>query len=140
MSHSNYCPLIWMYTTERVTFWLIPYTKKFYGQLIMTNPLAFQNSYEWDKSTTIHQLHIQKLLMGIYKTMNDMNPTFMKKILSTHESSHNLRASHFEPSRPNTNKYGTDTITFKGSLVWNYLTERCQELYFCAKLSANNWK
>ncbi len=57
--------------------------------------------------------------------MKDLNPVFMKEIFFTRE----LRTSHYEMSRPNTNKNVTDTITFQGSSIWNSVSEDLKKFY-----------
>ena len=121
LSHFNYCPLVWMYCNRKSNNLINSIHERALRIAYNDQSSSFTELLQQDKSTTIHQLNIQKLLMEIYKTINGMNPTFMKEIFCTRESSHNLRTSHFELIRPNTNKYGTDTITFKGSSIWNSL-------------------
>ena len=121
LSHLNYCPLVWMYCNRKSNNLINSIHERALRIAYNDQSSSFTELLQQDKSTTIHQLNIQKLLMEIYKTINGMNPTFMKEIFCTRESSHNLRTSHFELIRPNTNKYGTDTITFKGSSIWNSL-------------------
>ena len=41
---------------------------------------SFQNLLEKDNSTSIHDKNLQLLLIEIYKTLHNLNPSFMKDI------------------------------------------------------------
>ena len=55
----------------------------------------FSSPYEtlllYDNSTTIHKRNLQFLMTEIFKTINNENPPFMKKIFVREDSVYNLR-------------------------------------------------
>ena len=55
----------------------------------------------------------------IYKTRNDLNPSFMQEILCEHESHYNLRNNN-EFVQPNVRSVGngTESVRFKGPQLW----------------------
>ena len=57
----------------------------------------------------------------IYKTINDLNPKFMKDIFKLTDTQYYLRNETFDRKKPNTVLYGKDTITYRCSQLWNEL-------------------
>ena len=119
----NYCPL-WMYCDRKCNNLINAIHERALPIAYNDQSSSFTELLQQDKSITLHLLNTKKLLIEIFKTLKDFNPDFMKEIFSTHESSRNLRTSHFEQNRLNTNKYCTNTLTFKGSLIWSSVQGR----------------
>ncbi|MCP3925999.1 MAG: hypothetical protein GY714_25840 [Desulfobacterales bacterium] len=122
LSYFNYCPLIWMFCSRKSNNLINSIHERALRIAYDNQSLTFTELLQKDNSTTIHQLNIHKLLIEIFKTIHNMNPDFMKELFLAHTSSHNLRSSHFVVSRPNTNRYGLDTLTHRGSSSWNLIS------------------
>ena len=66
---------------------------------------------------------LQLLLTEIYKTLHNLNPSFMKEIFTERNTCYNLRnISRISLSKPKSNCYGIESATFKGSKLWQELT------------------
>ena len=81
----------------------------------------------------IHKRNLQKLMMGIYKTINHLNPpnmqdVFIKKVVECYFRIKPL--CELPPARPH--RFGTNSLTFKGSILWNSLSD---EIKNCTELS-----
>ena len=65
----------------------------------------------------------------IFKTINKENPPFMKEIFGREDSVYNLRCM-FRPKVPRalTAKNGLETLSFRGSQIWNSLPNNLKEL------------
>ena len=57
------------------------------------NVSTFEKLLEMDNSVTVHKRNLQLLMVEIYKTKYNLNPSFMKQILEEKEMPYNLRCS-----------------------------------------------
>ena len=58
----------------------------------------------------------------MFKTINDLNPAFMKDIY-TFKVNPKVRPNNIIVTRHNTTKYGTKSLTTLGPQIWNTLPE-----------------
>ena len=72
-----------------------------------------------DHSTTIHQQSLQRIAIEMYKTKINQNPDFLNEIFKFHQSSHDLRNEAYSSEKPNTVIYGTETVSYRCSQIWN---------------------
>ena len=60
----------------------------------------------------------------MYKTINDLNPSFMKEIFCENESHYNLRNNvEFVQPRVRSMGNGTESVRFKGPQLWRILPQ-----------------
>ena len=79
-------------------------------------------------SVSVHQRNLQLLLTEIYKTVNNLNPSFMAEVFVTKDVPYNLRGSNnLALPRARTNLYGIDTIRFVGQQLWQTLPREIKE-------------
>ena len=75
-----------------------------------------------DDSVTVHQRNLQLLMIEIYKTRNDLNPSFMKQISEEKVLPYNPRWSEkLQLPKAKTAGFGIDTVRFVGGRVWETL-------------------
>ena len=75
-----------------------------------------------DKTCSIHTKHLRTLMTEIYKTVNIENPQIMWDIFKTKHTPYNLRnKSLVNLPKAKSSTYGTNSLVFKGSLIWNTL-------------------
>ena len=75
-----------------------------------------------DDSVTVHQRNLQLLMVEIYKTKYNLNPSFIKQIFEEKEMPYNLRCSDkLRLPKAKTICLGIDTIRFMGKKVWETL-------------------
>ena len=72
-----------------------------------------------DHATTIHQQNLQRLAIEMYKTKINQNPDFLNDIFKFHQSSYDLRNEAYSSKKPNTVIYGTETVSYRCSQIWN---------------------
>ena len=106
----------------------------------------FSSSYDdqsmKDNSATIHGRNLRCLMIEIFKTIHDENPPFMKEIFVMEESCYNLRSKfRLRVSRVSTTKYGPETVSFRGSQIWNALPNdfKVSECIFSFKQKIKTW-
>ena len=80
-------------------------------------------------SVSVHQRNLQLLLIEIYKTINNFNPSFMAEVFATNVLPYNLRGStNIVLPKARTNLYGIDTTRFVGQKLWQNLPKEVKEL------------
>ena len=66
---------------------------------------------------TTHKRNLQLLMIEIFKTKNDLNPTFMRDIFAERKSYYSLHnANHLQPPKVRTKIYGTENIQHRRCL------------------------
>jgi hypothetical protein len=80
ISQFNYCPIIWMHCQRKYNNLINRIHERALRIAYNDYHSDFKTLLENDNSVTIHQRNIQALILEIYKTLNNFNPTFMKEI------------------------------------------------------------
>ncbi len=70
--------------------------------------------------TTLHIGRIKTIANEVFKSVHDLNPTFMKEVFNIKEISYDLRDKYIM-HLPRFNKitYGKNTFKYYGSHIWN---------------------
>ena len=93
--------------------------------------------------TRVHVKNLRNLMVEIYKCLSCENPSFMRNIFQQKELAYNLRSgSLLMLPRAKTTTYGTSSLTFRGSILWNSLpdTIKSSPSVVCFKRSIKEWK
>ena len=127
-SNFNYCPLAWMHCSPKSTR-KIEYIQERALRLLLND---YCNNYGTllnlaNKSTMSIKRH-KILAKEIFKTLNNLNPVFMKDIFvkNTRECSRNA-SNLFVPS-VNGYTYGENSLKFLGPRIWNSLPTHFKEV------------
>ena len=65
---------------------------------------------------------IRYLCVGIYKTLNNLNPGYMKDIFQVQQSAYSTRRPYnMKVPRVNQATFGTRSIWYEGAKIWNHL-------------------
>ena len=110
-SQFNYAPLKWMFC-HKPTY--LKMQKIFHKSL----KVIYQSDASYDdilQLSNLHQRHLRFSLMEIYKSTGTLNPQFMLSYFKYRKVPHNLRRG------PRSTIYGTNSVHFLGSLIWNRL-------------------
>ena len=76
----------------------------------------------------LYQRNLQLLLIEIYKTVNNLNPSFMAEVFVTNVVPYNLRGStNLVLPKARTNLYGIDTVRFVGQKLWQNVPKEIKE-------------
>ena len=130
----NYCPLVWMFTSRKSNNLINRIHERTLRLLNCCQPEAteYKELLSISNEFTIHDQNIQKLMIEVYKYINDLSPPIMNEIFQQRESIYNLRNSRvFQPTRKYTLRYGTETIQYKASQLWELVPndiKHCQSL------------
>ena len=74
---------------------------------------------------TIHQKNLQKLMLEVYNSLTQQNPSFLWDMFHEKDNKYNLRSKNLLMLPPTkTTTYGNDSLSFRGSILWNSLMTR----------------
>ena len=122
LSTFQYCNAIWMFCNKKENSKINSIQMRTLRCIYSDQTQTFDELLEHDNSKTIHVKNLQALMIIIYQSLNNLNPTFMQDIFKVKESSYNLRAiSSLVLPKCKSIKYGVNSTVFKGSLLWNSL-------------------
>ena len=96
-----------MQTIQYITLKVIYQSNKTYEELL-----------ELSETVSIHQRHLRFLVPEVYKRTSYLNPKFMCSFFTHKEIPYNLRKGQVLSLPP---AYGTNSVHFRGSLIWNNL-------------------
>ena len=71
--------------------------------------------------------HLRTLAIEIFKTINDLNPPFMKEIFTKNTNSQR-NGTTLMVKLQNSKKYGQDTLRALGPKIWNKLPTHLKEV------------
>ena len=125
MSNFQYCSLIWLFCSKAANDLINRTTKR---ALRITynsnNEEALDALLQRDGTLTIHKKNLQKLMVEIYKTINHLNPPYMRDLFTKKVVEYDFRIKilcELPPAR--SQRFGTNSLIFKGSLLWNSLSD-----------------
>ena len=128
MSHFSYCPLVWMFHDRKSNNKINKIHERALRIIHKDSTSNFEELLIKSNSVSVHQRNLQLLLTEIYKTVNNLNPSFMAEVFVTKEVPYNLRGSNnLALPRARTNLYGIDTIRFVGQKLWQTLPREIKE-------------
>ena len=133
-SQFAYCPLIWMFCskTDMQRVEKVQYKSL---QVVYNNYMAtYDELLALDNKLKIHQRHLQFLAIEIYKSKNKLNPSFMWKTYKEKNIPYSLRRGIFlSIPNANTQKYGINSLNFRGSVLWKNLPIKLKKCKFQQK-------
>ena len=120
-SHFNYAAIIWMFCRKT----LYKKIEKIHHktlQVVYNSHESYLEILNKHDEVTIHQKHLRFFATEIYKSLNSLNPEFMKDFFPFKNTSYNFRKGNLLvlPQAKST-YFGTNSLLFRGSLLWNSL-------------------
>ena len=85
------------------------------------NESIFSELLQKDCAVPIHTKNLQILMTKMYKTKNELNPSFMQDIFRENTTRYNLRSNEFIQPRVRSISNGTKSVRFKGLQLWQTL-------------------
>ena len=124
---TNYCPIMWMYC-QRKSNNIINRIHERALRIAYNDYISdFKTLIANDNSVTIHQRNIQALTLEIYKTLNNLNPTFMKEIFQLKELNYSTRIQNLVYPNPRTVSYGLESFGYKATQLWNKIPHEMKQ-------------
>ena len=123
LSHFHYCPLIWMFCLKKDMNLITTVHKRALRTIYNNFYLTYEELLDLSKSFSIHQKHLQYLMIEIFKCTRQENPLIFRELFQTKDQPYNLRNNNLlKLPLVSTTKFGTNSLIFKGSLIWNALS------------------
>ena len=117
MSHFSYCPLIWMFHDRATNSRINKIHERALRIVYRDTESSFDELLAKDNSVSVHQRNLQLLMIEIYKTKNNLNPSFMEDIFVERPNiPYDLRNNDgLLVPRANATAHGIETIRYVGS-------------------------
>ena len=124
MLNFNYCPLVWMFSNATSLKKLENLLKRALRFLCNIYQLTYEELLDKTNRSTMNVKRIRFLCVEIYKTINNLNPSFMKQIFELRETNRNVREKYrLNLNIPNYNQvtFGKKSLRIFGPKIWNSL-------------------
>ena len=122
LCHFNYCPLIWMLCSKGSQQKLEKINERALRLANSNHTSSYEVLLSNSKETTVHIQTIKVLALEIYKSLNNLNPSFMKEYFAEKTLNHDLRVGNpLEIPKVRTTNYGIKSLRFQGPKIWNSL-------------------
>ena len=120
----SYCPLIWMFCGKTTNNRINQLHKRALRVLQNDYTATFEDLLEKSEEVTVHCSNLQKLMIEIYECTNYIGPSVLTEFFTTKEISYDLRIKNL-PQIPKvkTSSYGQSSLLFRGSILWNTLSD-----------------
>ena len=122
-SNFNYCPLIWHFTSAISTNKIEKIQERALKYLFDDNESSYDVLLEKSNRVEMTVYRLRTLCLEIYKTLNDLNPAYMKEIYKKSVNRHSSRLNNIEVPTINQVTYGKNSLRALGPKIWNCLPE-----------------
>ena len=127
-SQFQYCPLVWMSHSRKMNNKINRLHERALRIAYKDYASSFESLLEKDRSVTIHQKNVQLLMTEMFKTINNLNPSFMDEIFLKRSVRYNLKNTNtFLLPMVHTVNCGTETIRYRGQRIWHYLPQEIKD-------------
>ena len=117
-SQFQYCPLIWMFHSRQLNQKINKIQERALRITYKDTESTFSELLLKDCAVNIHTKNLQILMTEMYKTKNELNPSFMQEMFLGNRAHYNLRNNNeFAQPRMRSVSYGTESVRFKGPQV-----------------------
>ena len=119
-SQFKYCPIVWMFHSRRTNNKINRLHERALRIVYDDDVSTFDQLLAMGKSFCIHHQNIQRLLIEIYKALNDISEKSFKELFVKRESTITLRSKR-ELVIPSVNSVlkSKNSIRYFGSVIWN---------------------
>ena len=120
LSNFNYCPLVWHFCPSKDTKKIEKIQERALKFLYKDYISSYDTLLSKVNKPTMEIKRHRALAIEIFKTINNINPSFMKDIFS--KGSHSTRRPFdISTNRPNSVTYGDKSLRTLGPKIWNSL-------------------
>ena len=121
MLNFNYFPLVWMFSNATSLKKIENLQKRTLRILYNNDQLTYEELLDKANSSTINVKRLRFLCVEIYKTINNLTPSFMKQIFELRETNRNVREKYrLNLNIPNYNQvtFGKKSLRIFGPKIW----------------------
>ena len=121
-SNFNYCPLVWHFNSCKSRAKIDKIHKCCFRMILNDNTSDHQTLLEKSKKPSMEIKRIRNLATEIFKTVNNLNSSFMKNIFTSKENE-KVRPNSIVVKSHNSATYGDKSLMTLGPKIWNALPE-----------------
>ena len=126
-SNFDYCPLVWHFSSCKSTAKIEKIHKRCLRIILNDNAIDYQTLLEKSKKTSMEIKRLRNLATEIFKTVNNLNPSFMKNIFTSKENAR-VRPNNILVKSHNSVTYGDKSLMTLGpkigiALPWKMKSE-----------------
>ena len=128
-SQFNYCNIIWMFCSKLDNNKINSIHKRTLRCIYKEENGTLDYLTEKYQEPSFHERNIQSLMLLIYRIINNLSPELLVECFKEKKTSYSLRSKLTLqlPRLCKTNRFGVNSLIFKGSLLWNYLPNSYKE-------------
>ena len=127
LSNFNYCPLVWLFCSENANREINRAHKRCLRVFYQDYESSLQLLLSRDNHQTIHVKNLQKLMTEIYKSINKLNPSYLWEFHERKEITYDLRTKDLCKLLKIKKCYGSESLSFRGSLLLNTLSDKFKQ-------------
>ena len=123
-SNFNYCPLVWMLSNKKSLDKIESLRKRALRFLLNDYVSSYEQLLEKSGKCNMNIRRLRCLCIEIYKTLNDLNPSFMKEIFEKRDENRVTRDRYklnLNISRRNQVTFGAKSLKFYRPKIWKTL-------------------
>ena len=103
--------------------------------------VTFEDLLEKSEEVTVHCSNLQKLMIEIYEFTNYIGPAVLAEFFTTKEISCDLRIKNrLQIPKIKTSSYGQSSLSFRGSILWNTLSDSVVQIRCALNFKNKNKK
>ena len=124
MDNFNYCPLVWMFSSAVSLKTIENLQKRALSFLYKSYNTSYEDLLLKPGFSSTNVKRLRKLCIVIFKTLNNLNPTFMREIFSLRQMNRPVQQKYkLNLDIPSYNQvsFGCKAFTFFGPKTWNSL-------------------
>ena len=123
-SNFNYCPLVWHFSSSKSLQKMENIQKRALRFLLDDNDSTYEELLVKSNNNFMSVKRLKVLCTEIYKTLKNLNPSYMSDIFQFSESNRPVRSQNLNnlsvPKR-RSHRFGTKCLTSLGPKIWNNL-------------------
>ena len=128
-SQFHFCPLIWMLHSRQLNQKINKIQERALRITYKDTESTFNELLQKDCAVAIHTKNLQILMTEMYKTKNELNPSFMQEIFCENTTRYNKRNNN-ELTQPRVRSVSNriESVRFKGPHLWQTLPPTIRNL------------
>ena len=141
-SQFGYCPLVWIFHSRSLNNKINRIHERALRITYNDKSSSFQKFLGKDNSITILHRDIKILATETYKFLQRFSPPLMNEIFVERNNNYSLRGNNvLTRRRVNSVKYGTETVSFVASKIWDILPKEVKDFKFLDifKIKIKKW-
>ena len=136
----SYCPLVWHFCSKSSMRKIESIHKRALRFVLNDYESTYEILLEKTKNCTMEIKRLRTMVLEIFKTLHDQNPSFLKKLFTQRNRSL-IHQNNLEIPVRNSVTYGDNSLRSMGPKIWNSLPNiiKSENSYSNFKTFINNW-